>query len=142
MVTVSTSSRGPRDGLARLQEQAADGRLDTLCERNGIAVLTVFGSTTRSDAVPRDLDISVLHRPGHRVDYPAVLGDLQSAACSDIDLAVLDDAGPVLRERALVGSVPLYEYQPGEWARAAMAAVLERMDTAWMRRLDLDLLAG
>jgi predicted nucleotidyltransferase len=142
MVTVSAPSAGPRGGLARLREQAADGRLDALCEQHGIAVLTVFGSTARGDEEPRDLDIAVLHRPGRRVDYPALIGDLQQAADTDIDLAVLDGAGPVLRERALVGSIPLYEWRAGEWARAAMAAVLERMDTAWMRRLDLDLLAG
>lgn len=71
-----------------------------------------------------------------------MIGDLQTAAGGDIDLAVLDGAGPVLRERALVGVVPLYEYRAGDWARAATAAVLERMDTAWMRRLDLEQLAG
>jgi predicted nucleotidyltransferase len=142
MVTVSAPSAGPLGGLAQLRELAAGGRLDALCERYGIAVLTVFGSTARGDATPRDLDIAVLHRPGYIVDYPALIGDLQQAAGTDIDLAVLDRAGPVLRERALVGSLPLYEYRPGEWVRAATAAVLERMDTAWMRRLDLDLLAG
>lgn len=142
MVTVSIEIVGPRGGLARLQEQAADGRLDALCERHGIAILSVFGSAAHDDSVPRDLDVAVLHRPGHRVVYLALVDDLQQATGCDIDLAVLDGAGPVLRERALVGSIPLYEYRPGEWARAATAAALERMDTAWMRRLDLDLLAG
>ncbi|MDT7581769.1 MAG: hypothetical protein QOK35_3033, partial [Pseudonocardiales bacterium] len=48
---------------------------------------------------------------------------------------------PVLRERALVGSVVLDESEPGAWATASTAAVLERMDTEWLRRMDLDLLA-
>jgi hypothetical protein len=34
-----------------------------------------------------------------------------------------------------------YESEPGAWASASTAAVLERMDTEWLRRLDLDLLA-
>lgn len=139
---MNVASRGPTAGLARLRAMAADGRLDELCDRHGVAVLTVFGSTARGAPEPRDLDIAVLHRPGRVVDYPGVIGDLQIAAGGDIDLAVLDGAGPVLRERALVGVVPLYEYRAGDWARAATAAVLERMDTAWMRRLDLEQLAG
>lgn len=139
---MSTVSSGPAAGLVRLREQAADGRLDGLCERHGIAVLTVFGSAARGETAARDLDVAVLHRRGYRVDYLALIGDLQRATGTDIDLAVLDGVGPVLRERALVGVEPLYEYRAGEWARAATAAVLERMDTAWMRRLDLDLLAG
>lgn len=139
---MSAAPAGPAAGLARLRDQAVDGRLDGLCERHGIAVLTVFGSTVRGETAARDLDVAVLHRPGHRVDYLALIGDLQRVAGTDVDLAVLDRAGPVLRERALVGVEPLYEYRAGEWARAATAAVLERMDTAWMRRLDLDLLAG
>lgn len=133
---------GPEAGLARLREMASDGRLDALCERHAIAVLTVFGSAARGESKPRDLDIAVLHRPGRGVEYLGLITDLQRAAGGDIDLAVLDGAGPVLRERALVGVVPLYEYRAGDWARAATAAVLERMDTAWMRRLDLDQLAG
>lgn len=127
-------------GLARLEELVADGRLDELCDRHGIAVLTAFGGAARvvgAGSRPRRA-----HRPGRRVDYLALIGDLQPAAGTDVDLAVLDAAGPVLRERALVGSVALYEHRPGDWARAATFAVLERMDTAWMRRLDLDLLAG
>lgn len=68
--------------------------------------------------------------------------EAMAAAGGDVDLALLDTAGAVLRERALVGVLPLYEHRPGEWARAATAAVQERMSTAWMRRLDLDLSAG
>lgn len=138
---MASAGSGPAAGLARLAELAADGRLDELCERHGIAVLTVFGSVARGAREPNDLDIAVLHRPGARVDYLALIGELQAAAGTDIDLAVLDLSGPVLRERALVGAIPLYEHRPAEWQRAATAAALVRMDTAWMRRLDLDLLA-
>jgi len=34
----------PRAALRRLQLAAADGRLDALCERHAVRILTVFGS--------------------------------------------------------------------------------------------------
>lgn len=132
---------GPLAGLARLGTLAENGDLDALCERHAIAVLTVFGSSIRPGESPRDLDVAVLLRPGARPDYLPLIADLQQAAGTDIDLALLNGAGPVLREQALVGAVALYEHQPGEWIRAATTAALERMDTDWLRRLDLDLLA-
>ena len=58
-----------------------------------------------------------------------------------VDVAQLNAAGPLLRERALVGSIILYESELGTWARASTAAIMERMDTDWLRQLSLDLLA-
>lgn len=142
MEPVTGMVRGPAAGLARLRDLAAAGGLDELCERLGIAVLTAFGSAVHGRDSPHDLDLAVLHEPGRRVDYLPLIEGLQRAAGVDVDVAVLDDAGPVLRERALVGAEPLYESEDGRWAGAATAAALERMDTAWMRRLDRDLLAG
>lgn len=53
---------------------------------------------------------------------------------------VLDDAGPLARERALVGARVLFQGGPGEFANAQIAAVMERLDTDWLRALELDLL--
>lgn len=39
---MEAATHGPAAGLARLRVMATDGRLDELCERHGIAVLTVF----------------------------------------------------------------------------------------------------
>lgn len=125
-----------------MRDLAESGGLDELCERLGVAVLTAFGSTVQGAEFPHDLDVAVLHEVGRRVDYLPLIDGLQRAAGTDIDLVVLDAAGPVLRERALVGAEPLYESEDGGWAAAATTAALERMDTAWMRRLDRDLLAG
>jgi hypothetical protein len=36
---------------------------------------------------------------------------------------------------------PLFEAEPGLFATRQMAALTERMDTAWLRRLDLELMA-
>jgi predicted nucleotidyltransferase len=132
----------PRAALARLRAAADDGRLAALCERHGVRLLTVFGSTAREDAAPRDLDVAVGLEHGHRADLLALLDDLSELTrTDDVDLLVLDDAGPVARERALVRCVPLYESAAGVYALAQMAAMTERMDTEWLRRLDLDLLA-
>lgn len=129
-------------GLARLRAAADSGGLDDLCERHGIHVLTVFGSTAHGSASPRDLDIAVLLLPGHPSGLLELIDALQLAAGTDIDLALLDGAGPVLRERALVGAIPLYESSAGAWINAATQAVVERMDTDWLRRLDLERLAN
>ena len=131
----------PADGLARLHAAAEAGDLDALCRRHRIRVLTAFGSAARGEPDARDLDIGVLLEPDAAVDLLALIRDLDRATEADVDVVVLNAAGPVLRERALVGSVVLDESEPGAWASASTAAVLERMDTEWLRRLDLDLLA-
>ncbi|MDP9466742.1 MAG: hypothetical protein M3P31_05835 [Actinomycetota bacterium] len=51
---------------------------------------------------------------------------------------MLERAGPVARERALVQCVPLYESEPTAYAAAQVAAMGERMDTEWLRALDLE----
>jgi hypothetical protein len=42
----------------------------------------------------------------------------------------------------LVSSIILHENEPGMCARASTAAIIERLDTDWLRRLSLELLAG
>ncbi|MGI9000366.1 MAG: hypothetical protein ACR2GH_01730 [Pseudonocardia sp.] len=59
----------------------------------------------------------------------------------DIDLAHLNRGGPLIRERALVGAIPLFESAPGRYADAQTAAIGERIETDAMRGLDLELLA-
>ena len=132
----------PAEGLARLRAAADTGELEALCRRHRIRVLTVFGSAAREEPAARDLDIGVLLERGADIDYLGLIDDLQRITEANIDVVHLNPAGPVLRERALVGSVVLDESEPGARAAASTAAVLERMDTDRLRRLDLDLLAG
>ena len=62
----------------------------------------------------------------------ALLDDLSRLTGSDdVDLMVLDTAGPVAKERALVGCLALFESETGAYADAQMAAMCERMDTDW-----------
>jgi hypothetical protein len=123
----------PLEGLERLRVAASSGDLGALCRRYRISLLTVFGSVGRGEPEPRDLDIGVLSEHGAVVDL---------FGSDEIDVVHLNSAGPLLRERALVGAIILHEEEPGTWARASTAAVMERLDTDWLRRLGLELLAG
>jgi predicted nucleotidyltransferase len=131
----------PAQGLARLRDAAASGELEALCRRHAVRVLTVFGSAARAGSQPRDLDVGILSQPGLPFDAPAVVADLIDLTGVDrVDLAHLNQAGPLLRERALVGCVPLYESSEGDYAGAQTAAIGERIETDAARRLDLELL--
>ncbi|GAA1326239.1 nucleotidyltransferase family protein [Pseudonocardia xinjiangensis] len=132
----------PKEGLARLRAAAASGELDALCERHAVRVLTVFGSAAQDRPEARDLDVAVLSEPGASLDPIALITDLiELTGVQNLDLAHLNHGGPVLRERALVGSVPLFESAPGRFADAQTAAIGERIETDAMRRLDLELLS-
>lgn len=133
----------PLDGLERLRVAAGSGDLRALCRRYRISLLTVFGSVGRGEPEPRDLDIGVLTEHGAVIDLFGFITEVIDLVGSDeIDVVHLNVAGPLLRERALVGAIILHEEAPGTWARASTAAVMERLDTDWLRRLGLELLAG
>lgn len=133
----------PAQGLARLREAADAGELDALCARHAVRVLTVFGSAVRAPDRARDLDVAVFSEPDAAFDPIALITDLVAlTGVEEIDLAHLNRGGPVLRERALVGSIPLFESAPGRFADAQVAAIGERIETDPVRRLDLELLAA
>jgi predicted nucleotidyltransferase len=133
------------DALDRLRAAAASGALDALCDALHIALVVAFGSTTANDRLhdPRDLDVAVRFRPDAettRVDVINALIDL--TGYTEVDVVDLAAAGPVLRARALgPAGEPLYEATSGSYAIAQMAALTEAMETSWLRRLDLELLA-
>ncbi|GAC1609549.1 MAG: hypothetical protein NVS3B26_11380 [Mycobacteriales bacterium] len=131
----------PELGLARLREAASQGELDPLCHRYAVRIRTVFGSAVRAGPVPRDLDIAVRFEPSSSGDTLGLLDALSRLTGSDdIDLMVLDAAGPVARERALVGCLALYESQTSAFADAQMLSICKRMDSDWLRALDLETL--
>lgn len=136
-------SSDPRIALTRLRRAAASGELDDICERHSVRVLNAFGSAVRDgSAAPRDLDLAVSFLPGKPVPLLDLINDLMDLAGTDnLDVMSLDRADPVARERGLVRVVPLYQARPGDYATMQMAAILDRMDTAWLRRLDLELMS-
>lgn len=142
MATLNGMRSQPADiraALATLLAATRDGRLDALCERSGVQVLGVFGSAGRAGNEPHDLDIAVSFvGPPRTLELLDALTEL--TGCDDIDLMVLDEADPVARAEGLVG-IPLFESDAGLYAISQMAALAERRDTEWLRRLDLEALA-
>ncbi len=133
----------PREGLAWLRDAAESGELAEFCRERHIRALTVFGSTGRGESSPRDLDIGVISEYDADFDIFAVVADLMGLlSLNEVDVVHLNRGGPVIRERALgPDSIWLYESEPGVLANAQMAAMTERMETAPLRWLDLELLA-
>jgi len=134
----------PRDALAVLEDASADGRLDVLCDRVGLDLVVVFGSTADPRvAAPRDLDIAVRFSPSVEADPVAATNELIELTGDDtVDVLDLRRADVVARSRALgPPCIPLYERDAGMFALSQMAALTEAMDTAHMRRRDLELLA-
>ncbi len=127
----------------RLRSAAVEGRLASLAEMHSLSLVVLFGSASRGDPDAHDLDVAVGSCARSGLDVVAVICALMDLADSDrIDLLDLDRAGPVARQHALVPGEPLYEYRAGEFARQQMRASGQRLGTEWMRRLDLELMAG
>lgn len=116
--------------------------IESLCGRFGIELMTIFGSAVDPmTEYPGDLDVAV-QGVSSEVDALGVIDALiELTGCDAVDLTVLNRASPVVRAKALCG-IGLYERTSGALARAQMAALGEWRDTAWLRRLDLDRLAG
>ncbi len=135
----------PREAFDRLRSMAETDELAAFCEPRGIHLLVVFGSVAVPDRSgdPRDLDIAVLADEQRGPwGIGALISDLAELLRLDaVDVMDLSTAGPLPRSEALTRCVPLYEDRPGLFAEQQMAAVTERMETRWMRSLDLDLLA-
>lgn len=139
------SATTPAQALDRLRRMAGTGDLTHLCEAHGLGLLVAFGSAVHADRVDaaRDLDLAVSWADGSARDLFGLVGDLVEAVGFDaIDIMDLDRAGPVAVEQALVGTMPLYEAEHGLLAALRDRAIKLRMDTEWLRRLDLALMAS
>lgn len=126
--------------VERLESAAADGSLAELCRRYEVSLLVLFGSALIEPQEARDLDIAAWFSAAEP-DLWTFLDALAEVAGTDVDLLQLNHAGPVVREQALLNGLLLYESRGGEMANARIAAMMERIETAPMRRLDLQLLA-
>lgn len=135
----------PREARDRLFVLAGDGRLEDFCRDNGIRLLVVFGSAVEDapEVPPRDLDVAVLpgEGPGRPDWVELVTGLIRLVGSDDVDALNLARAGVLARANALGWGVPLYEDEPGLFARQQMAAMGQRMELGWLTDLDLELLA-
>ena len=139
-----TGSRTPREALDRLRALASSGDLDRFCADRGLRLLVAFGSATEPEQAEdaQDLDIAVAFEPGAVRDLPRLIVDISELlGLTALDVVDLDRASIVLRHRALVATVPLFESRSGSYAIERDRAMMEYMDTAWLRRLDLEAMA-
>lgn len=135
-------SDSARQAVRRLCEAAESGDLATLCERADAQLLLVFGSARRVDADPNDVDVAVRFEQGASHDVLGLLDQLyRLTGYEEFDVLDLGRAGPLARERALVGAHVLYEARAGRFASEQIAAIMERLDTDGMRRAELALMS-
>lgn len=131
-----------RQALARLQSAADDGELAALCQRFHIVLFVVFGSAIHEGAQPKDLDVAVLFEHRAPQELVRVVTELAHLTrCDDVDVMTLNRADPVAKDQALSYGIPLYEAEPNIYGERQAAAACERMDTEWLRQLDLQLMA-
>jgi predicted nucleotidyltransferase len=134
--------RAATEAVRRLRDMAKSGELAAICDRHDVELLAVFGSAAQEDTLPDDLDVAVRFGRRGSADTVALVVALQDAVGFEpVDVMDLGGASVVARHRALVGTLALYEREPGLFARTQMAAMLAYMDTAWLRQLDLALMA-
>ncbi|MGH3250028.1 MAG: nucleotidyltransferase family protein [Trebonia sp.] len=91
--------------------RALGGRLAELCQRYGIAELSVFGSVARGDAGPdSDVDILYVRVPGNDLGmgYFDLQEDLERLFGRHVDLVAKDGLHRVIRDRVLAQAQVLY----------------------------------
>lgn len=129
------------DVAQRLRGDELRDALDVLCRRYDISLLVLFGSAAAGNPSPRDIDVAARFDPYDPGAVLAFLDELADAAGTDrVDLLVLNTAGPVAREEALVFGTPLFLASPDLLAEAQIAATMERLDTDVLRRQELEML--
>lgn len=83
----------------------------------------------RGEPQPRDLDVGVLTEHDHRLDVVAATVELTGT--QQLDLVHLNRGGPLIRGRALVGSIPLYEREPDAQAQPRAAGRMTPRQLGW-----------
>ncbi len=130
-----------RQALAAIRSAAADGSLADLCRAHGVELLVLFGSAVAAHD-PRDIDLAVAFAPDAERRILEVSDALGAAFHTDqLDIMDLDRAGPVARQRALTRGEILYQASLKAFSERQLWAMMEFMDTDWLRRLQREVLA-
>jgi predicted nucleotidyltransferase len=105
------------DATRRLFAAAESGELARMCVRTRLALMVLFGSAAHGTGDPEDVDLAVSFERGAPRDVLTVLDELyQLAGYEGFDILDLDRAGPLARERALVGGRLLHQARDGVFA--------------------------
>jgi predicted nucleotidyltransferase len=105
--------------------------------RVGARLVVLLGSAARRHATPADVDVGILtDRPFDVIAATNLL--IQSLGVQPIDVADLRRADPLLLALAARDGIPLYEAEPGEFARFASLAARRFADTRKFRTAERD----
>lgn len=138
----ATPTADVREGLARLTAGLADGSVGPLLARHEIDLLVLFGSAKMGGARPSaDLDIAVGHAGG--LDVLSLIADLYDVTGLEaLDVVDLNRAGIITKGEVYATGRPLFQSPRGIFAERAAEALTMLWDTAWLRRVQLESLAG
>lgn len=117
----------------------------------GVRLVVVFGSAARGAGRPdSDLDVGVLFDGGGRLPLPGEAAEPSGArreavadalrADREIDLVVLEESDPLLLHEVAVDGRPVFEAEPGVFEEFRILAIKRYFDTAWIRRIEAEVL--
>ena len=122
--------------MIRLRDAIPDGTLRDAAAKAGrhfgARLIVLFGSAARGETAAEDLDIGILG--SGPVDPVAVTNELtQSLQTQAVDVTDLRRADPVLLALVARDGIPLFENEPGAFARFVSLAVRRFADTKKFR---------
>lgn len=110
-------------------------RIRPLAEAEGLDLVVLFGSAARGQGAAEDLDLAVRGRKA--LDLVALTNRLTTTlSTQDVDVADLRIADPVLLLSVAEEGVPLYEAEPGTFARFQSLAARRFFDTRKFRDME------
>jgi uncharacterized protein len=121
-------------------DAAARKRLSEALDREGVVAAKLIGSQARGNPGPlSDVDIAYWHDPGLDSDRRwdlrlEMIGAAEEVLrTSEIDMVPLNEAPPLLRQRAIRDGVPLVERDHDERVRLETRAIVHYLDTQPLR---------
>jgi predicted nucleotidyltransferase len=119
---------------------AARERLGEALDQEGVVAAMLIGSQARGNPGPlSDVDVAYWHDPGLGREEAwklrlALIGTAEKALrTGEIDMVPLNNAPPLMQQRAIRDAVRLVERDPDERVRLETRAVLDYLDTAPLR---------
>lgn len=121
-------------------DAAALDRLTQALDREGVVAAMLIGSQARGTPGPlSDVDLAIWHVPGldsaDRLDLQLALasGASRALGTDEVDVVMLNDAPPLMRQRAIRDGKRLVERDHDDRVRLETRAILEYLDTAPLR---------
>lgn len=106
-----------------------------LASAEGLRLVVLFGSAARGTEPARDLDLGI--DAGRRLSTVDLTNQLATLlGRSDVDVADLRRADPVLLRVVAEDGIPLYEAEPGAFGRFHSLAVRRFIDTRKLRDME------